>query len=494
MSVLVLDIGTTSMRGILYDHQGHKLSVCQLPNRVLARPDGWVTEPAADWEENTVRIIQSIISDSRTDKNEIEAVAISSQRSSIIPVDREGKPLMDAIMWQDTRNKKICDELEQYNAECFRRTGSFVNSVFSGTKMTWVRRECPDLYSQVYKFVNIPEFINLKMTGEYSSDYTYASRSGLMNLVAKDWDPEMLRIYEVDREKLCTLYEPGSIVGRVSSQFEQRTGLPAGTPVIHCGGDQQCAAIGQGVTEEGNISIVLGTGAFLIAASCSVPENLTADVICNASSIRDNYILEANVLACSAAFDWFAHQMYGMEEIDYQFLEQEMIRNSRGTDCLVIPYFEGRGAPDWNAGTRAAFTNVSLGTTRGEMLTSMMEGIFMEIANHIDNISKYVKAKEVYVSGGMAANKTIVQMLTDVLGRKIIIPEDSETTAFGAYMIAMTGLGHYKSAGEAYGLLTKNALRQIYLPDLKRYDMFVKKRQAMNSCYENNREFTVTWK
>ncbi len=484
MSILVLDVGTTSMRGILYDMTGKKLSVCQLPNHVKFEINGWVNESPSDWEDNTVDIIRSIVADRTVNAEEIEAVAITSQRSSIIPVDKNGTPLMDTIMWQDIRNKEICDRLSQNNALCFERTGARVNSVFSGSKMTWVRKEQPEIYKDVYKFVNIPEYINLIMTGEYSSDYTYASRSGLMNLAERKWDPDMLSLYEVDREKLCTLREPGQIAGYTSEEFRTRTGLKAGTPVIHCGGDQQCAAVGQGVTKAGNVSLVLGTGGFLIAACDRIPENLKNNVICNASAIAGEYVIEANVLACSAAFDWFVHQFYGMEQIDYSVTETELSKEEKVTECLVIPYLKGRGAPDWNANAKAVFADVTLATTRREMFKSLMESIFMELANHLQNFSDYVKLDKIYVSGGLTKSAALNQLLSDVLGKEIINHEDKEATAMGACLVAMTGLGHFETVDQALHTLKNLSAAKSYLPDMETHAKYEKKREKMNALYD----------
>lgn len=483
MSILVLDVGTTSMRGILYDYKGNKISVCQLPNHVNFMPKGWVSETTEDWSKNTETIIKSICKDEKVNASNIKAVAITSQRSSIIPVDKTGSPLMDTIMWQDVRNKSICEELAPYNEKLFEKTGSRVNSVFSGSKMTWVRRNKPEIYEKVFKFVNIPEYINFLMTGEYNSDYTYASRSGLFNIRTKTWDPELLELYEMDPEKLCHLAEPGEVCGYITGSYADKTGLPAGIPVIHAGGDQQCAAIGQGVTESGNVSIVAGTGGFIIAALDQVPENLTDNVICNCSSIAGNYVIEANVLACSAAFDWFVHEIYGMEKIDYSFTEQELLKEKAPTDCLVLPYFKGRGAPDWNSGAKAVFANVTLATRRSEMFKSMMESIFMELSNHIEAFSDYVAIREINISGGMTSSKAMCQLIADVLGRKVFRQEDTEATARGAYLATMKSLGYYKSIGEAAKALNGGE-RTVYEPDERLHEGYAKKQREMNWLYK----------
>ncbi len=484
MNVLVLDVGTTSMRGILYDQAGSKLAVCQLPCHPHFADNGWVSEDPEDWSGNTINIMKSIAGQISAETT-VDVIAITSQRSSITPVDRDGKPLMDTIMWQDKRNLDICKELAVHNEEVFAKTGSLVNAVFSGSKMTWVRRECPEIYEKVYKFVNIPEYINFVMTGEYVSDYTYASRSGLFNLKTRRFDQELLDLYEVEADKLCTLIEPGSLAGYTTEQFASMTGIRAGTPVIHAGGDQQCAAIGQGVTRSGNVSIVNGTGSFMIAALDEVPDNLRSNVICNCSSLPGKYVIEANVLACAAAYDWFARQIYGMEKIDYDHLDHELKQEAGVTSCVVLPYFQGRGAPDWNTSAKAAFMDVTLATRRSEMLKSMVESIFMELGNHLENFSAYVPLENIYISGGMTKNKLLNQLMADIFGKTLINDHDPETTARGAFLIGLVYLGLYadvEQAAERMGLF-KNA--DTYEPDTALYEPYQEKRQRMNKLYQS---------
>ena len=498
MSILVLDVGTTSMRGILYGTDGRQLAIAQYPNHVEFLPDGVVNESPKDWEENTVAIVRDIVraagntaAGKGTSANEaaaIEAVAITSQRSSIIPVDQDGRPLMDTIMWQDVRNKDICRELSAHNGEVFAKTGSRVNTVFSGSKMTWIRRERPDIYRNVHKFVNIPEYINFLMCGTYCSDYTYASRSSLMNLKAKAWDPEMLALYEVDAAKLCELKEPGSVVGHTTAAFENATGLRAGTPVIHAGGDQQCAAIGQGVTRAGNVEMVLGTGGFLMAACDDVPENLSEDVICNAASIAGKYVIEANILACSAAYDWLGRELYGMEKIDYGFMEQELSSVPGVTDCLAIPYIKGRGVPDWNADAKAVFADITLATTRAEIFKSFLESLFMEFRNHLDTFSKYVSIGNIYVSGGMTKSEAICRLLADVTGREIVVRDDREATAKGAFLVSLAGLGHYRDVDEAIRAIGGFGEEKSFSPDAGKAEAYAGKQVRMNEFYRKIRE------
>ena len=481
MNILIIDVGTTSTRGVLYDETGAVLGMKREKNHEVFHADGRATEPVSDWENNLESIFGAILGE--FGENAFGAIAITSQRSSIIPVDAEGKALSDTIMWQDTRNASICRDLAERNAQIFPVTGSRVNTVYSGSKMTWFRRSEPEKYKKLYKFVNIPEYMIHLMTGSYESDVTYGSRTGLMNLAEKEWDEQLLALYEVKREHLCRLNEAGSIVGTTCRAWKEKTGCPEGIPVISAGGDQQCGAVGQGVASPGNLSIVTGTGAYGIAACGGIPEGLKDDVVCNASAIPGSYQLEVNIITCANAFDWAIRTLYGMEEIDYAMIGRELEKETGIASCTLVPYFKGTGAPDWNPDATAAFAGVTLATRRSEMLKSVLEGIFMEMANRIESIACYMEIDKVYVSGGMTASDVICQLQADIYGRPILIKQDAETTAFGAFLCAMVSLGRYADMEAAQAALNPMDEVRTFRPDPEKHEAYREKRERMNRIY-----------
>lgn len=286
MKILVIDVGTSSMRGILFTDQGKVLTEKQNLYCSTYMENSWVEQDASDWENALYSVTKSVFDDARKNDWKIDGIAITSLRSSVIPVDEDYHPLCNAIMWQDKRTNEICERLNDQNGKIFSLSGSRVNPVFSASKMTWIREERPEVYKKTYKFMVVPDYLIHLMTGECCTDYTYGSRSSLMNIHTHQWDDELLRIFKVEKEKLCRLIEPGSVCGTTNWKFSEMTGCPEGIPVITAGGDQQCGAIGQGVVKKGVLSVTAGTGGYLITATDEVPENLDQDVICNYSSIN----------------------------------------------------------------------------------------------------------------------------------------------------------------------------------------------------------------
>ena len=487
MNILIIDIGTSSMRGILFNEGGQKLCSCQVKYQPEKRENGWIEQKASDWIRSLLEITRSISSQASDLNFSIDAVAVTSQRSSILPVDREGVPLMDTIMWQDQRNKEICGRLEQYNDLVAERSGAKVNTVFSGSRMAWIKEECPEIYKMVHKFVNIPEYVMHEMTGNYYTDYTYGSRSNLMNLREKRWDPELLKLFGIPERQLCTLLEPGSVTGRVTLSFAERSGLPEGIPVISAGGDQQCAAVGQGAYKQGNISIVAGTGGFLITTVDQAPEGFSKDMICNSSSVKGKYIIEANVLTCSAAFDWFCAGFYDWKDgkVNYDKINEELAKlDGKADDLIALPYFQGRSTPKWNPEAKAGFFNMTLASTRDRMLKALLESIFMEIKNNMNEFEKYTEIDRAYISGGMTNSSVLNQLQADVYGIPLCRLEDGESASLGALMISLCSLGVYSGLEEAFEAVRGKEKKEDFYPRKELYDRYEEKRQKMNGLYE----------
>ncbi len=482
MNILVMDVGTSSMRGVLLTHEGKELMEKQHLYSVSYMENSWVEQSPSDWENALYGIMREVSTESEKNGWKIDAVTMTSQRSSVIPVDRSMRPLCNAIMWQDKRTNGICEALNSKNDKVFSLCGSRVNPVFSASKMTWIREQRPEIYQKTYKFMVIPDYLNYLMTGNACTDYTYGSRSLLMNIHTHQWDPELLDIFRVEREKLCDLVAPGSICGTITKEFSELTGCPEGIPVITAGGDQQCGAIGQGVVKPGVLSVTAGTGGFLITATDKVPDNLQQDVICNFSSVNGQYILESSILTCCSAFDWFKKEFY--KDCTYDEINAEVAATPLGSNgCLCVPYFQGRSTPDWNNMAKGIFANVTLGTSKADMLRSLLEGICYEIGNGIDTMKKYLDISDIYVNGGLTNSEPFNQIQCNVYGSKIIRRGKADATARGALMVAATALGIYNSVEEAFKEIGQNDKVKVYLPQEECTLQYERCRAQMNRLY-----------
>lgn len=499
MNILVVDVGTSSMRGILFTSEGKVLAERQNLYSATYMENSWAEQSASDWENALYYVVKAVAEDAKINGWEIDAVTITSQRSSVIPVDKNMRPLSNAIMWQDKRTNELCEKLNDQNDKVFSLCGSRVNPVFSASKMTWIREERPEIYEKTYKFMVIPDYLIYLMTGEICTDYTYGSRSLLMNIRTHQWDDELRELFRVEKEKLCRLVEPGSVCGKIKREFAELTGCPEDIPVITAGGDQQCGAIGQGVVKEGALSVTAGTGGFLITATSEVPENLEQDVICNFSSIKGQYVLESSVLTCCSAFDWFRKEFY--EDWSYDNVNREVESSPvRSNGCLCLPYFQGRSTPDWNNMAKGVFANVTLATTKADMLRSLLEGICYELGNGIDTMKKYQEISDIYVNGGLTNSEPFNRIQCNVYGHKIIRRGKADATARGALMVAAAAMKEYDSVEKAFETIGKSNDVKVYIPQEEIVLEYERGKAQMNRMYrkiwggrmkDGNFEFTV---
>ena len=320
-----------------------------------------------------------------------------------------------------------------------------------------------DSYEKAYKLTVIPDYLVYHMTGNFYTDHTYGSRSLLMNLKTCQWDDRLLELFEVDKEKLCELKAPGSILGYTTKEFSELTGIAEGVPVISAGGDQQCGMLGQGVVKQGQVSLTLGTGGFLLTTCREVPENLDWDVVCNASSEAGAYILEASMLTCTSAMEWYKRNFFREETDFYGKLNDILTEIPAGSHgCLALPYFQGRSTPDWNSDATAVFAGITLNTSREDMLKALLESICMEISNNIASFEKYVPLEKILINGGLSKSEAFNRMQADIYGKPVVRMDNAESTAIGALMVASVTMGRYQNVEEAFAGIRKNAGAKEY--------------------------------
>lgn len=463
MNILVIDIGTSSMRGLLFHDSFQLLMSTQICYSPRYMNDTIVEQPVSDWQNALLSICRTISEEAHS----IDAISLTSQRSSVIPLSSDLKPLSDAIMWQDKRTIPICEALSPYADTVVRKSGSRINPVYTASKITWIRQMMPELYNKTQKFVVVPDYMFLLMTGQLTTDYTYGSRTLLMNIKTNTWDAELLDLWGVEKEKLPELSPPGRVVGKVRQDFARQTGIKAGTPVISAGGDQQCAALGQGVLRQGDIQIAAGTGAYVIGGYDSYIENQD-DIILGSSAIPGKYVLESSILTCCSAFNWYHTNFYPDNDKDYALINSEISRSrAHSASPLVLPYFQGRATPLWNSGANASIHNITLSTTRGDIARSLLEGIGYEIKENLTVMERYLETRAVdaVLCGGLTKCGPFPSILAGIIGLPVRIYSNPESTSLGAFMSAMVCLGQCSSYEDAFSLAREKDSIDIREPE-----------------------------
>ena len=465
MNILVIDIGTTSTRGILYADGGRELAMHSVQTPlVIDSSTGFMEQSPTVYQQCTVQIVRAI-----AEQYPIDLISVTAFRSAPALVDREGNALCNFIMWQDTRNSEICKRLQPESELIYKKSGARLNTVFTASKLTWLRENAPDLWKKTYKAMIVPDYVICFMTGEFATDYTYGSRTHVMDIHTLKWDESMCRLFKLDRDKLCQLRPQGSVIGKVRSEFAALTGLRSGTPVISAGGDQQCGALGLGVLDSSTIEVNSGTGSFVISlVDRPVLEN--ESVICNVAAVPHMYTQEMNIISSASAVNWLIREFFPEhwgDAPDFEAINALAAQTPAGAHGLfVVPHFQGCGSRDWNPLSRATFSGFSLGTKRSDLIRALYEGIAAEISKSIDVLAKHSCGSEsLAVAGGLSRSDIYNRILCDMTDRSLRRSHNAQATARGAYLSAAVTSGLYESYAEGYAAITSGDDVDHYVPN-----------------------------
>ena len=487
--IITVDIGTTSMRAILYDAAGEALYMDQRQSMPEFFSDGRVQQDPMTWQQRLLAILTSCREVAGTKGIAPMCISVTAQRSSVIPVDRLGRPLHPAIMWQDTRSAGMAQALGSCNGLVYGKTGLKISPVFSAIKMTWLRKNRPDIWQLTHKLLGVQDWVMWLLTGRFVTDQSFGSRTNLLDLSSRTWDPQLLELFEVPQHMLCELIEPGAIAGGLSASMAAATGLPSGLPVVSAGGDQQCAALGLGLFSSDQAVTNTGTGSYIIGHSNAPVLDAAMRVSCNVSAIPGTYIVEAAQLTSGAIYRWFKECLLGTQEDAaslFDKLNQEANLVAPGSNGLIlIPHFKGCGSPYWDPDARGVFYNLSLSTTRGEMVRAIFEGIAIELKESLVLVEDLCgTVASVSVAGGMTKSSLFNQIQSDVFERAVLRLNNDEASSRGAWMAAAVTIGLEASYASAFNRSTAQGVAVMFTPNSLTRAIYQRQRQRAGAIYQ----------
>lgn len=452
--ILVLDVGTSSLKAMLYTGDGRLLNRASQEYHSEFSANSYVEQNPRTWYDALYATLKQSAAYITAGNIHLDAIAVTSQRASVIPIDADGYTLYNAIMWQDKRSIAQADQLlgQLSMKEMYHRTGLRANPYFSVPKMMWLKDERREIYDKAHKLLGVQDYVVYLLTGAFVTDWSQACRTMLMNINTFTWDEDMLRISGIDPAKLADLVPPGSRAGFLSSALAHDTGLPPGIPVIIGGGDQQCAALALNILRPGYAEANTGTGSFIVAYADAPQFESECRTLCSAAALPGKWIAEAGIFNTGAIHRWFKEQFYPAGEDVYALMNQEAADSPIGANGVVmLSHFEGSAAPYWNPLAKGLFFNLSLGTRRSDLTRAILEGISLEIGHNIALIESLVTdISTVSVAGGLVSLDLFNQIQADCFNKTVIRYDNNEASSLGALISAMVTLGVYDSYEDAF--------------------------------------------
>ena len=449
--ILALDQGTGSSKAIIFDSEGRQLSCFQKETTLLFPRQGWVEQNAVKiWRSVRALLGEAVAS---VGDGEIAALGISNQRETTIVWDAvSGRPICNAIVWQDRRSSDYCDQLKAHGLEEMIRekTGLIIDAYFSATKIRWILDNVPGAMDKAkagrLRFGTMDSWLVWNLTGGevHVTDVTNASRTMLFNINTLQWDDELLNLFGIPESMLPEVCDSAGTVG-------ETTVLGRSIPISGIIGDQQSSLFGQMCVEEGAVKNTYGTGCFLLMNCGNRPvlsENRLLTTVAWKIGDRVDYALEGSIFVAGAVVRWLRDGLGLISESSEIESLAASVPDSGGV--YFVPALTGMGAPYWNPDARGVITGLTLGVSAAHIARAALEGIAFQIMDVVAAMERDagILISELKVDGGASRNNLMMQSQADVLGTEVIRSSLSEVTALGAAYMAGLGVGIWKSIGE----------------------------------------------
>ena len=468
--ILSIDQGTTSSRAILFDLKGNPKYVSQLEFKQFFPRDGWVEHDPEEIWSTTLKVVKNVIKKSKQLKGKILTIGITNQRETTILWDKyTGKPVYNAIVWQDRRSADYCNKLISQKKETiiYNKTGLLIDAYFSATKIKWIIDNVSKAKKLIKEkrllFGTVDSFLLWRLTGgsNHFTDATNASRTMLYNISNNKWDKQILDILKIPNHILPKVKDCSDDFGhtdpKITGESYSITGMI---------GDQQAATVGQCCFEPGSLKSTYGTGAFVLLNTGNkiiYSKNRLLTTIGYKINGKTTYALEGSIFIAGAGVQWLRDKVKLLLKASDSEKIISNLKNNHGV--YLVPAFTGIGAPYWNSKSRGVLSGLTRDTGISEIVRATVESVGYQTYDLFEAMKNDgLRPKIVRVDGGMTANNWFSQFLADVINVKVLRPKVKETTALGAAFMAGLKIGIYKSLSD----ISKNwSLDKKFSPKMK---------------------------
>ncbi len=452
--IVSIDQGTTSSRVVLFDTKGNIKFISQHEFKQFFPRNGWVEHNPNEIWSTTIKALKQVIKKAKSLKGHILTIGITNQRETTILWNKKtGKPIYNAIVWQDRRTQEYCKSLKNKNYEnIFRKkTGLFIDPYFSATKIKWildnVKVSKKLLKTNNLLFGTVDTFLIWKLTKgkQHLTEATNASRTMLFNINNNKWDNEILQKLKIPSSILPEVKNSADNFGKTDKRV-----IGKEIPISAVLGDQQSAAVGQACFEKGSIKSTYGTGAFIIMNTGSKKinsKNKLLTTICYRLNNKTTYALEGSIFIAGAGVQWLRDKI---KLINNAYETEKIAKSTKSNnEVYVVPAFSGIGAPYWRPDARGLITGLTRDSDWKTLVRATVESVAYQSYDLFYSMKKDgLKPRIVKIDGGMVANNWFSQFLANVINLKVIRPKVLETTALGAALLAGYQVGEFKSLNQ----------------------------------------------
>ena len=450
--VLSIDQSTQGTKALLFDHQGRLICRTDLPHRQIINDQGWVSHDPEEIMKNTIQVVKDLAAKAGVDKNELRVLGISNQRETSVAWDKEtGKPVCDAIVWQCSRAKNLCEKLTACSDIVRQKSGINLSPYFPAAKWAWMFENVPGVSEKAQEgklaVGTIDSWLVWNLTGgkEFRTDYSNASRTELFNIRTLEWDDELLKIFGIPRSCMAQVTDSDGDYGTT----DLGGWLDAPIPIRAVMGDSHGALFGQGCLEKGMIKATYGTGSSIMMNIGDAPVFSDAGIVTSLAwsmGGKVNYVLENNINYTGAVITWLKDDL---KLITSPGETETLAKAANPSDTTYfVPAFSGLGAPYWDSEAKASISGMTRVTGKNEVVRAAVDSIAYQIADAVRLMGEACGTQigELRVDGGPTRNGYLMQLQSDLTAIPVRIPDSEELSGIGAAYAAGLAQGIFGEA------------------------------------------------
>jgi xylulokinase len=492
--VIGCDLGSQGIKVILLTAEGQLAGEASVGYGIDYPYPTWAEQPASRWSEAMCTAVRKLLQSTGVTANQIRAVGLDAQVDGVVPIDSAGCPLRPAIIWMDRRAVDQCKAMEQVfdPKEIFKITGLNLDASHVAPKIRWLADNEPEVYLKAAHFLLPGSYAAYFLTGEMAVDHSNASSTMLMDIHTKSWSEDLCDRFGIPVERLAPIQPSLTEIGTLRAEVAELMGLNSSTRIILGSGDEHAACLGAGVARPGLVCDIAGTAEPVCVSSTEIIFDPTGLVETHCHADPELWLLENPGFASGANYRWFRDEFSAVEVQSaavkgispYELLNELAAKVPAGSDGMVfLPCLMGALAPTWNAAARGTYFGFTLAHTRAHFVRALLEGsayAVRDITDQMQNIG--LSLEQIRVVGGGAQSRLWRQIKADVTGLPVALPQTTETTALGAGMLAMTGIGLTDSLDEAATQTVQ--IIDVLEPNLKSQSCYEDYYQLYRSTYQ----------
>lgn len=488
-----IDIGTTTVKCILFKEGPELVAQAEKEYETILPKPSWVQQDPTQWWNKTVECIRLVLAKSWVNPEDIKVISVSSQAPAVLPVDKEGRPLHDALIWMDRRSKEERNILRETVGEkkVFDITGNRLDTYFTLTELMWFLRNRPKLMERCYKVLQVNGYINYKLTGVFSIDDSHASITQIYDIHNNCFSSELLAAIGADQSLMPEVYSCCEPIGKITKETAKLTGLSENTTVLAGIVDATATGLEIGVYEDGRVAEMTGTSSVVLIG---FDQLVTREELSYLKGWKqDSTILYGAMSSAGGSLKWFRDSLYGGEtpkKDSYDRINREIEKMAkRPSKIIFLPYLAGERAPIWDPDARGTFIGLNLNTNRAEMMRAIMEGTCFALQNNLDQaINMGIPVNGLVCCGGCSKSDIWLKIKASVIQKEIMIPEVNLGAPGGLSYINAAYMGEYKTPEEASRACLKmkrciEPVKEWVEPYKEMYHIYLDSYQALKKTF-----------